>query len=263
MDDQEAGFTKIPNEVLEALCRTRIPGEARMILDVIMRKTYGFGKKQDAIALSQFELATGLTRNNICASINQLSECRFISLHKETGSITTYRINSNFSQWSPVSKKRRLNKETSLKRESTSLHKETYKRKITKENIKPSCPEKIFSDDVVRLSGLLGELILKNNPKHTGLSNGKHDATVRSWCDPIDKLIRLDKQTTEDVEQVIRFAQSDAFWSSNILSGSTLRRQYNKLAAKALKASPPAATPQRDRETEQQLAELRRMGVAC
>lgn len=240
----EAGFTRIPNEILEALCRTRIPGEARMILDVIIRKTFGFGKKQDAIPLSQFELATGLTRNNICASINQLTEHRLISLQKETGSITRYCINASFSQWLPVSKKRRLEKETSLKREFASLQKETLKKKTSKEIKKPSCPDKKFLDDVIRLSALLADLILANNPKHTGLANGKREATIRSWCDPIDKLIRLDGQTAADIERIIRWSQGDSFWCSNILSGSTLRKQYNKLAAKALRTGfVPAAGP--------------------
>jgi phage replication O-like protein O len=129
----ENGFIKIANELWDALCRTRIPGEERQVLDVIFRKTYGFNKKSDSIPLSQFEAATGLTRNNVCASIKQLEQKGFISLNKETGKVTTYRINKNYSQWLPVSKKRRLNKE-SLQKENLPVSKKRHSKDITKDN---------------------------------------------------------------------------------------------------------------------------------
>lgn len=239
----ESGFTKIPNEFLEALGRTRIPGEARMILDVIIRKIYGFGKKQDAIPLSQFELATGLTRNHVCRALKHLTDNRLISPNKGTGNTTTYRINNNYSQWQVVPKKRRPNiGSPQIGNQAVPILGHS-KERFSKERIKPSCPQKKFSDEVVRLSTLFADLIISNNPKHTGLANGKREATIRSWSDPIDKLIRIDGQTSEDIEQVIRWSQSDPFWSGNILSGSTLRKQYDKLATKALRTGfVPAAS---------------------
>lgn len=42
----ENGFTKIANELMEALAKIRIPGEARQVLDVIFRQTYGWNKKR-------------------------------------------------------------------------------------------------------------------------------------------------------------------------------------------------------------------------
>ena len=51
---KENGYTAIANEIMEALCRHRIPGEDRQVLDVIFRKTYGFNKIEDYISLSQF-----------------------------------------------------------------------------------------------------------------------------------------------------------------------------------------------------------------
>ena len=55
----ENGYIKIATELYDALCGIRIPGEARQVFDVILRKTYGWNKKKDAIALSQFVEATG------------------------------------------------------------------------------------------------------------------------------------------------------------------------------------------------------------
>ena len=49
------GYVAIANEIMDALAHIRIPGEARQVLDVILRKTYGWKKKEDEISLSQFK----------------------------------------------------------------------------------------------------------------------------------------------------------------------------------------------------------------
>jgi len=86
-----------------------------------------------------------------------------------------------------------------------------------------------FSPESLRLSGLLADLILKNNPDHSRLSNGGRDSTVNRWAVDIDKLIRIDRQTPEMVEKVLRWSQADSFWQANILSGSKLREQWDRL----------------------------------
>ena len=61
----ENGYTKIANEILEALVRVRLsPNEWRVTLFVI-RKTYGWGKKTDRIAASQIASGTGIARQNV------------------------------------------------------------------------------------------------------------------------------------------------------------------------------------------------------
>ena len=54
MPQLENGYTKIANELLEAIAAIRIPGEAMQVLLVIIRKTYGYCKKKDAISISLF-----------------------------------------------------------------------------------------------------------------------------------------------------------------------------------------------------------------
>jgi phage replication O-like protein O len=58
----ENGYTRIANELLDALIRYRIPGEERQVLDVIIRKTYAYGKKEDRISLSQFHDMTRIKK---------------------------------------------------------------------------------------------------------------------------------------------------------------------------------------------------------
>ena len=68
----ENGFTRIANELFEALARTRIPGEARQVLDLIFRKTYGINTMWAEISLDYFALKTGMILPSICRAINKL-----------------------------------------------------------------------------------------------------------------------------------------------------------------------------------------------
>jgi hypothetical protein len=72
------------------------------------------------------------------------------------------------------------------------------------------------------LSKLLYELMLKNNP------NAKQP-NFQVWAKNIDKMIRLDNRTVEQIEGAIRWSQQDSFWSGNILSTDKLKKQYDKL----------------------------------
>jgi hypothetical protein len=87
--------------------------------------------------------------------------------------------------------------------------------------------------EAFRLSELLASLILKNNPNHRYLSNGRYTERVKRWAKDISKLIHTDKQPVEEIEAVIRWCQHDSFWSANILSGEKFRKQYDQLVIKS------------------------------
>ena len=80
----ENGYTQIANELMDAIIRIRIPGEARQCLDFIIRKTYGWHKKSDAISLSQFVSATGLSKAHICRMLNKLVMMNLITKKGKT-----------------------------------------------------------------------------------------------------------------------------------------------------------------------------------
>jgi hypothetical protein len=75
------------------------------------------------------------------------------------------------------------------------------------------------------LCNLLADLMVDNGVKRPTVS-GK-------WISDIDKLIRIDEKTVEQVEAAIRWSQADSFWSSNIHSPAALRKQYEKMRLQA------------------------------
>lgn len=114
MPQLEDGYTKIANELLEALVRTRIAGEAAQVFWHIIRKTYGFNKLSDEISLSQFVAGTGLTKPGIVRATRKLQSMNMI-IKEDNGNIIKYKINKYYSTWRPLSKKITHKRESSLK----------------------------------------------------------------------------------------------------------------------------------------------------
>ncbi|HBQ59415.1 MAG TPA: hypothetical protein DD671_07270 [Balneolaceae bacterium] len=92
MSNKEIGypFTAYPNYSIDKIMPV-IDGNTFKVLTVIVRKTIGFHKKHDKIALSQFEGLTGLSRNTIIKSLKILCDNQIIEKN-DKGIINKYRI---------------------------------------------------------------------------------------------------------------------------------------------------------------------------
>lgn len=86
---------------------------------------------------------------------------------------------------------------------------------------------KTYSSDSqeVRLSELLLQKILHRNPKHK-------KPNLQTWAKDVDRMIRIDGRTPEEIRAVIEWCQQDAFWMNNILSTAKLRDQFDQLILK-------------------------------
>jgi phage replication O-like protein O len=110
---KENGYTSIANEIMDRLCRVRVPGEWRQVLDFIIRKTYGWNKTEDQISLSQFVDGTGLSKIAVCKAVNGLIKMNLIT---KKGNVTqngndyipTYCFIKNYEKWTPLPKKVKL-----------------------------------------------------------------------------------------------------------------------------------------------------------
>lgn len=141
MPQLENGYLKLANELVEAYTRARIPGEAMQCLWVIIRKTYGFGKLEDRISISQFSQATGLKKQHAHRAISKLVELNLVT-KKGDGISVKYRIVKDASLWKLSPKKDTSPKKVELvpiKGDKASPKKgntkESLKDTITKENI--------------------------------------------------------------------------------------------------------------------------------
>ena len=84
---------------------------------------------------------------------------------------------------------------------------------------------KKFFDDSIQLilAKKLYELILVNDSK-------AKEPNLQKWASDIDKMIRIDNRSPQEIESLIKFAQASNFWKANILSASKLREKATTLS---------------------------------
>jgi len=148
----ENGYTKIANELMEALAGIRISGEARQCLDVIFRKTYGYNKKEDNIALSQFVLLTKMPKPEICRALRKLAKMNIIIIKNANDFGNIYRILKDYSLWKPLAKMPTIGKNAKGRWQKCQLSlakkghtkDNTTKDNTTKDNKAPPSGAKIF-----------------------------------------------------------------------------------------------------------------------
>lgn len=133
----EDGYTRIANELLEAFTTLDASGSAWRVFMVVLRKTYGFHKKEDKISLTQFGEMSRLSRMSVCRGLNELVEKNVLSVKKE-GYINKYSVQKDYSGWGsikPVTSNKNDTKSSIKPVTKTSNKNDTYKRKKDNKDI--------------------------------------------------------------------------------------------------------------------------------
>lgn len=136
----ENGYTRIANEIMEALARIRLPGTAVQVLMLILRETYGVrGRKEVCFRPGYISKKTGLSRSQTYKATHCLISNNLISVcEKGYTSGTTYRFNKDYDTY--VCEKgyglAYAKKDTGVCEKETSPYKETIKK--PKRYISPS-----------------------------------------------------------------------------------------------------------------------------
>ena len=141
----DKGFIRIAtgnseNDILMALAGAKLGGTEISIILCIIRKTWGWSKKEDWISLTQFEKYTKRSRQTIVNAINQLVKKNILVKKTIPGIKTVYGFNKNFSSWEHQLVKKTVpvqKTSTTSKENCTGLVKKTIPTKdtITKETI--------------------------------------------------------------------------------------------------------------------------------
>lgn len=125
---KEDGYTPIANEIMDALVATDLSGQDFKITLLIIRKTYGYNKCEDAVSLSQMEEATGMGRIRCSQVVNRLQLMKILTVTENINGIgKKYKLNKDFEKWGTVKKninrlektKNTVNENINHKRQST------------------------------------------------------------------------------------------------------------------------------------------------
>ena len=90
----EKGFTRIENNILEALGRINLTAYQARLLFAVLRKTYGWQKEEDWISNSQLVLMTGIRKQHISRAMQELVKKNI--LYRNGFNIG---LNKNFELW--------------------------------------------------------------------------------------------------------------------------------------------------------------------
>ncbi|HDO36665.1 MAG TPA: hypothetical protein ENH07_10295 [Nitrospirae bacterium] len=105
---KEDGHIDIANTIADKLCFYRLSGQEWQILWVVLRKTWGWHKKHDRIALSQFEALTGIDRRKCHTLLQKLVKKRvLVRLVTQKGDRMeiSYGFQKDFDKWKLSPKK--------------------------------------------------------------------------------------------------------------------------------------------------------------
>ncbi|WP_337083855.1 replication protein [Enterobacter kobei] len=70
--DIDDGYTRIANELLEAVMAADLTARQLKVVLAVIRKTYGFGKKFDRITNTQISAMTGIHHTHVCKAKNEM-----------------------------------------------------------------------------------------------------------------------------------------------------------------------------------------------
>lgn len=106
----ENGYTRLANELLDALINAGLTARQWAVVMAIIRKTYGFNKKADEIGLSQLHAMTGIDRAHLSRTVRELEAAKVIT--REAGTFGhVLGLNKKFAQWELPKEQRGLLKE--------------------------------------------------------------------------------------------------------------------------------------------------------
>jgi phage replication O-like protein O len=96
----ENGYTSLANEILDEILKLPLSNYEFRIMFAVIRKTYGYHKKDDLIALSQLSKMTFIPISHCSRTVKKLKEKNILSV-TQTGKSATLNlaIQKDFSKW--------------------------------------------------------------------------------------------------------------------------------------------------------------------
>jgi phage replication O-like protein O len=146
----EDGYTRIANELLDAIVAFDLGKRHYKIVFFVLRKTYGWNKKADVMSLSQIVAGTGLQRGHACEAVNELVSMKVL-LKQEHFNGQLLELNKKYKDWKVLPKQEHVPKTgTDCSRNRNKSVPETGTTKDKKNTIKRHIPADFAISESVR-----------------------------------------------------------------------------------------------------------------
>ncbi|HIE8608087.1 TPA: replication protein [Klebsiella variicola subsp. variicola] len=265
MADLSNGYTRIANEIQKLKPRLRMSGREWQCLEAVIWLTYGWNKKQDRVTNTVISELTGLSDSHVSDAIKLLAARGIIFSHKH-GVMKTVGINTELSAW--VLDKPKTGKlfpktgisfpesgktfpetvdtqdynKNNIKRSSSRNSEESRNKETLKFLSRhPEAVDGIYTPagkswgtaDDLKAAGWIFDKTLTVN---ASLS----EPNWVEWANTIRLMRMQDKRSHYEICELFKWANEDSFWQNNILSPTSLRKQWDQLTTKRLRSHGPS-----------------------
>lgn len=251
MADLSNGYTRIANEIQKLKPRLRMSGREWQCLEAVIWLTYGWNKKQDRVTNTVIAGLTGLADTHVSDAISSLAERGIIFSHKQ-GVMKIVGINTDLNAWIlDKPKTGKLFPETvdtqdynknNIKRSSSRNSEESRNKETLKFLSRhPEAVDGIYTPagkswgtaDVLKAARWIFDKTLTVN---ASLS----EPNWVEWANTIRLMRMQDKRSHYEICELFKWANEDSFWQNNILSPTSLRKQWDQLTTKRLRSHGPS-----------------------
>jgi phage replication O-like protein O len=94
----EDGYTKLSNELLEAIIDAGFTRREYTIVLYLIRQTYGYHRKKSYVKIKDVCDATSMDFSDICKTLKELVRKKIVKQEKH-GRFYTYSIKKDYEQW--------------------------------------------------------------------------------------------------------------------------------------------------------------------
>lgn len=97
----EDGYTRISNELLEAICKYDFTGLQMRVLMLFIRSSYGYGKKEAAFSLEYIQEKLQIPKRSAQRSLKSLTDANILQIIQEASKSTPriMRLNKRYLEW--------------------------------------------------------------------------------------------------------------------------------------------------------------------
>jgi phage replication O-like protein O len=101
LPDLKNGFTRIANELLEAIMKARITLYQKDICLAVIRQTYGFQASKRQISIGRIHRLTGIPRSRVEQEVVRLVEMKVLVKQKVKSqrSANIFNLNKHYQEW--------------------------------------------------------------------------------------------------------------------------------------------------------------------
>jgi phage replication O-like protein O len=93
------GHRRVNNDIWQALTKARLPGSVYQIIMYIIDRSWGFDKPSANISLTQFKIATRLSKQGVIWALREAENRHIIVRQHSVGAHSEYLFNKHYDTW--------------------------------------------------------------------------------------------------------------------------------------------------------------------